>query len=328
MEYFLHIKPTFNCLIKTPTLSTELQKNRLHTFLINKGENLSLSFYPIDEENKNSLPFACQITKHENKLFCHKKEVEIISFPDNNFLMIVNPFLFYYPNSFDSKTQQVSFAGDKHTITYLRNENLFNIQNSFNSLNLTTQETIKEIKTKTKDNTLMCICKTKEDKNFIIGLNYSNKNYEVFCLQNVDILEEESNKITTYTNLKDFAGHGKIVEYNFEENFKENITLVYNYDHPFIAKHKEIIPYAFFEALKVKNYKLARTYLTKDLSNKLTDTHFQKFFGDFLEIHQTLNKNYSPEEISLIYETNNFKFAKIFYLKFDNFNKIENISEQ
>lgn len=327
MEYYLHIKPTFNCLLKVQDLSQELNKNRLHTFLVNMEEPLNLSFYPVDEENKNSLPFAAVLKNENNLLTTNKKQLDIISFPDNNYLITVQPFLFACPENFDIQTKQVKTENATHTITWLKQEKgLLTISNNKN------EERIK-LNLKNEVNTL----NTKQKNNFIFGYSKSNNKYTVFCVkyendtyypivnQVVDILEEEQNKITTYKNLNDFAGHGVITTYNFENGFEENITLAYNNSAPLISKHKEIIPYAFFEAIKIKNFKLAKNYLTKELSQKLTNAHLEKFFGNFDSVCQTLSQKFNPEEIALIYNLP-YKHAKIYSLKLKE-NKIENISE-
>ena len=92
------------------------------------------------------------------------------------------------------------------------------------------------------------------------------------------------------------------------------------------AKHKEFIPYAFFEAIQIKNYKLARKYLTPELSNKLSNLHFEKFFGHYYKITQTLSPIFNHEEIALIYKGPP-NIAKIFNIKINKNNKIENIYE-
>ena len=326
MEYYLHIKPTFNCLLKTQDITQELTKNRLHTFLVNTKENLNLSFYPVDEENKNSLPFAAVLKIENNIIKTNKKQLNIITFPDNNYLIEVQPFLFSYPSSFQVENKQIKTQNTTHTLSWLKQEKCFlNISNNQNNscLKLDLKKEITDLNLKQKNNFIFGFSKCLNQQHIVFCVKYEFDTYTIITNQVVDILEEEQNKITTYKNLHDFAGHGVITTYNFENTFEETLTLVYNNSSPIIARHKEIIPYSFFEAIKIKNFKLAKSYLTKELSQRLTNNHLEQFFGEFESIHQTLCPKYNPEEIALIYNTP-YKHAKVFVLKLKD-NKIENI---
>ena len=327
MEYMLHIKPTFNCLVKSNNFEQLLNKDKLHTFLIKDLDVLPLSFYPTDEENKNALPFACKLSFINNNLTSNKKQTEIVCFPDNNYLLTVEPFLFCFPSTFESKTQAISFGETEHTVSWLKND-FCNIKISCNESNFEIENTEKilNLNLLTSKNILLGYAKTNKNKHLVFSVRYENKKYYLLSKNIVDILEVENEDISTYKNLFDFAGHGIVTNYKKENNYIEEILLAYNYDLPLIAKHKEFIPYAFFEAIKIKNYKLARNYLTPELSNKLTDTHFEKFFGNFNRVSQTLSPTFNCEEIALIY---NFSpsIAKIFNVKINNQNKIENIYE-
>lgn len=329
MNFYLHIKPTFNCLAKFNCCEEVLTKNKMHTFLVDYASPIALSFYPTDEENKNSLPFACTLTKTAQTLLTNKKEVDVISFPNNNFLVLVNPFIFNYPTSFENVSTQINFANISHSINFLKMqpcEILFSNNINNNVLKVPITNKISALKTKVKNNILFAYAQTEVNTYLTFCVKYENEKYYLLSKQEVDLLEEETNQISTYKNLYDFAGHGKISTYTFEPEFNETITLAYNNTSPIIAKHKEFISHAFFQALKVKNFKLARTYLTKELSKKLSNTHLEVFFGDFNFVHQTLSPTFNPEEIALVYSCPH-KHAKIFYLKINNQNKIENITE-
>jgi len=328
MEYLLHIKPTFNCLLKMPNQEQLLSKNRTHTFIVNNLNQIPVSFYPVDDENKNSLPFAAVFTKTNQTLKVDKKQITVINFPNNNYLVKVKPFLFCYPKTFEIKTKTLNFANLPHSITWLENEiSPIRISNkeSFFDIPLTTP--ITKLNFKTKNNFLLGYGKQDDNKYLVFLLKYENNSYKPCCILTADILEEDLNTITTYTKINDFAGHGQINTFEIENEIKQSTTLVYNFESPFIAKHKEFVPFAFFEAIKIKNYKLARVYLTNELSNKLTNTHLKTFFGEFLYTSQTLSPTFNHEEIALIYNNDTNYFAKIFNLKLNNQNKIEDIIE-
>lgn len=328
MEYLLHIKPTFNCLIKVFNIEQILNKNRIHTFLINTKNPIPLSFYPTDEENKNSLPFATVLNLKKQTLSCDKKQITIIKFPENNYLLTVKPFLFCYPNTFETKSQTLNFGNTTHTITWIENETgSIKISSKQANYKIDVFSPISNVKFKTKGNFLLGYCNQENNKNLVFLIKYENSTYYPHSILTADILEENSNEIITYSKLNDFAGHGQINTFKIENDITQTTTLVYNFDQPFIAKHKEFIPFAFFEAIKLKNYKLARVYMSKTLNEKLTNTHLETFFGTFLYPHQTLSPTYNPEEIALIFKDETNYYAKIFNLKLDSQNKIEDIVE-
>lgn len=327
MEFMLHIKPSFNCLIKLNNVEHLLNKDRIHTFIVQDLNSIPLSFYPTDEEYKSALPFACKLTYSNNILLSDKKQTEIICFPDNNFLIKVKPFLFALPTSFENITKIISLQENKHTISWLKNEFCkIKIYSKESFFEIETNEKFLDINFLTKNNVLLGYAKTIDNKYLVFSIKYENKKYYLLSKNIVDILEVENEDISTYKNLNDFAGHGVVTHYKKENNYIEEILLAYNYDLPIIAKNKEFIAYAFFEAVKIKNYKLARNYLTQELSNKLTNTHFEKFFGEYYEISQTLSPVFNYEEIALIYKGSP-NIAKVFNIKLNEQNKIENIYE-
>ncbi len=326
MEYYLHIKPTFDCLIKYNNQEQLLNNQKIYSFLISSQDKINLLVYPLEEQT-NSLPFAFLVTNKNNTISTNCNNAEVIAFPDNNYLINLQPFYFAYPKSTLIKTKKINLNNLEHTISWIKNNKFdFAIENNKNSncLELTHQAKVIEINTKTSNNSLLCYFKTTSNTYLIVLLKYNNNNYDLINFEEVDILEEENNVISTYKKLNDFADHGVICEYNFNDEFSFKTHLAYNNDLPFISRHKEIIPFAFFEAIKIENYNLARIYLTEELSNKLSDKHLKSFFGDFIQTHQSLSKEYNHEDIALIYEGNP-KYAKIFHIKLNENNKIANI---
>ena len=83
----------------------------------------------------------------------------------------------------------------------------------------------------------------------------------------------------------------------------------------------------WIKAIQIKNYKLARFYLSSTLSKKLTDKHLETFFGSFYQISQSLAKD-AENEISLIYSNETCNTAITYELEFDQNNKITNITQK
>lgn len=83
---------------------------------------------------------------------------------------------------------------------------------------------------------------------------------EVLYSDYFDNIEENNNTLTGFNNIYDMAKHGHICEINLQNTkdikdyyiVKENLKLCHI---------PELIPQAFLEALKVKNFSLAKSYL-------------------------------------------------------------------
>lgn len=328
MEYIIHIKPKFNCLVKSQNFSTQLVQDKIHTFLLNTDEKfLTLSFYPL--ENGDNLAFSTAIILDKAKLNKDTHNLDLIKFPKNNLLLIVRPFCVHYPKPFNIQTKIVNFANIQHTLYWSKNDFFtIRIENSdMTFIDIDFLKRIVDLNTKTIDNKLIIYSKTKDETYVICVVEYSQKSYKILNLEEVNLLESEKNKITTYKNAYDVNHHGVVKEYNLENNFSLKSDLVYNENQPFYIHQRELIPYAFFNAVKMKNFDLAREYLSNELKKKLKDTHLVKFFGSFLFAHQSLCNDANINEIALIYKENDILYAKIFDISINEENKIINITE-
>lgn len=113
---------------------------------------------------------------------------------------------------------------------------------------------------------------------FLGAFHKSAHEFLQFC-GNVEFTES---KISAVVNKNTLAGHGQMMEYlitptGFEKQSEEAVYLQ--------QKPKAVPPFlvhiAFFEAVREKDYFLAKTYLAEDLAQKLSPQHFKEFFGDF-----------------------------------------------
>lgn len=107
-----------------------------------------------------------------------------------------------------------------------------------------------------------------------------------------DNIEETNNVFTGFSNIYDMAKHGHICEINLQ-----NVKDVKDY---FVVKENlklcstaELIPQAFLEALKVKNFTLAKSYLANPLSNA-SNNHFDAYFGPIQAIYYNCYNNSNP----------------------------------
>ena len=146
--------------------------------------------------------------------------------------------------------------------------------------------------------------------NLIIKCLLENGNYYIAILniENLDLLkevtcnsfEENKNEIKCLTKLNDLAKHAKILTFNYQ-TANEEIYNVYLNQEPIKTNCYYLIPYAFLEAIKIKNYNLARFYLGANLNN-VSDTHLQQYFG---EIEDIFLDSYNLENFKIPYVLKN-----------------------
>ncbi|NCB48266.1 MAG: hypothetical protein EOM55_01355 [Clostridia bacterium] len=327
MEYFFHIKPAFDCAVKAQNLSTHLQSNKIHSFLLNTSQTiLPISFFPTNSEYNTSLNFTVVVNLKTKCLNSKMPNVDLINFPNDNILLIAREFFIANPKPFSIQSKTFNFSGISHNFFYSKNSPFsMRIENaSHEFLDADYPKRIQELNFKTSKNSLFCYGKTFQDSYVVCIIKHKDHKYSLTTLEEVDLLEVGKDKIITFKRANDMLGHAFTKEYTFSPNLGVETNLVYDENENVLIHKKEIVPYAFFDAVKTKDFDLARTYLTEELGAKLSDKHLGKFFGEFLFSHQSLSKN--SDEIALIYDDeNSSKIAKIFSISQDENDKISNI---
>lgn len=328
METFFHLKPSFDCVLKAPGICNQLQRNKIHSFLINSPSPvLPLSFYPSKQQN-NSLNFTVLINLKTKSLVSKTPNVDLILFPNDNVLLTISEFFIARQKPFNVQTKTLSFGGASHTFFYQKNSPFsVRIENSKQKfLEAEYPCVIHDLDFKTSANSLFLFGETARKTFIVCIIKYKNKTYSLTTLEEVELLEENDGKIFTLKRANDIQGHAFTKRYTFSPTLGVETSLVYGEEEPSAVNKKEIVPYAFFDAIKCKNFDVARSLLTEELSLKLSDKHLEKFFGEFLFSHQPLSE--SLEEIALVYGENPLqKTAKVFSVSFDENDKISNICE-
>ncbi|MBQ3048143.1 MAG: hypothetical protein IJD48_03925 [Clostridia bacterium] len=321
MQSILHIKPDFDCLLKSSKTEIFLKANSTNSFLTST-QKITLLFYPTNC-SEYSLPF-CFVFDAKNP--CHSKNVKVANFNNNNYLLSVSPFFISKPQNLLFSTKKLKTNSTEHTIFFNTNSDLnLKIESDLDVFSYNFDVKIKQLKCVSLNQNILIYAHGCHG-GVVVLLDYTQDKYKIILCEKVDILEETNSTLKTYKCLYDFAGHGVVNTFDLNKSLLPNTQLVYANKSPFLAKHKEIIPYAFFEAIKVNNLKVARFYLSTSLSNKLSDKHLKVFFDNFDDIQQSLATD-SIDEIALIYNNDKCNKTKLFKLEFDNQNKISNITE-
>ena len=156
---------------------------------------------------------------------------------------------------------------------------------------------------------------------FLGAFHKSSKEFLTF-VGNIEVSDASIKAVVTKNTL---AGHGQIQEFAITQNSFEKISEEPVYLH---RKPKTVPPFlthiAFFEAVREKDFFLAKTYLSDDLAKKLSSQHLQEFFGDFDAI-KVLNVSGQTQIALCKNKSSNFAIASVFSLSISQ-NKIADIN--
>ena len=214
MQKYLHIKPTFDALVEIKNESFELTSNKITSFLLNSEEsNVKINFYPLDNRNKTSIPF-CVVANIEKGVVATKSEnCSLINYPNNNLLLEVEPFLLY-ENTLGEHTKKLTLQEGDVTIFYSRGSTgLVKIENNSDILQFQFSKGINSLDARASKNTIFIWAENDDKKYSIAIVSKNNNQFELKRLENVDLLEIDSNYIKTFRNLHTAIGHGIVGEY-------------------------------------------------------------------------------------------------------------------
>ena len=274
---YLHIANNFKSIVSINNnivININSEDNNYTTIQTN-NDNLYISYTPYSTSKGSYLPYAEKLNLSNISL---NNNLKVIPFRNNHFEIYFNNL--EVPNISPSEIISEEYFG-KINIVILNNSsgNILFYENNKLKKQLTTYKItsaeISQIKNKI---TIKCL--TQNDTYYIAILNIENLEIlqEILC----DSFEENNNEIKTLTRLNDFAFHGKINSFNFENGIVDDY-IVYINGKPETTDSFLLIPYAFLDAIKVGNYNLARTYLSHNLSTA-SDSHLESYFGKIEEI--------------------------------------------
>lgn len=335
-KFFLHLISSINAIVEI---------NNKYIGIINKnGQPLSIevvSDNPIllqlkplqaEQNKKKLLPYFSKISLSGLGLVASNKLVNITTYKDHHYELFLMPNEVSSYSGIEVLAQKTfSINNSSHTATCFF-DGLYQILIENNNLLLThiTNYTLTSCEIEKIKNTKLIIfsADTINGELYLLITRYEDNKYKIVKEEIINKLELEEGKITTLKKAKDIAVTAIIKEYKIEN---DNLTETDSYTVYLKEKAKttdipQIIPIAFLQAVKIKNYKLARTYLTEALNEKLADQHLEAYFGEFTEIKPARYEINPINKVALIYNENEKQTAKIFQVELIN-NKIANIDE-
>ncbi len=252
-----------------------------------------------------------KVSKHNNILFCENEYAKLFHQKNNKWLMWIKS----HPTLV--ATAPLYLQKEDLVLTYYADTIL--IQNAKNSLCYTPRDKLADLRLNKTDN--ISILGKVNMRDYILILN---ENLQILYEKTADQIEYKGQKIMTLDNINDIARHGLVTIFEYKNNHFEQTEqyTVYTQDTPIYPANEYALPIAFLQAISLKNFTLARTYLHPLLAQNLTDNNIKAYFGDFAEILPNTDNNLL--KLALIYPNNMIKYY-IFELKE---HKIYNISDE
>lgn len=264
MEYILKIKTKFDCVISLNNLAKrKLEKDRFQTFKLNlqNNENLTIFVEPTEKTENLILPYNIYIKNLNTALNIESNSVGVLSY--NNIYLLTLEKLEVVKN------MKVIASNQNYSVfnTFCTNVTIQNATISFKELFENVDSS------RVGNNTILTF-------DNVYALIFNNKNRVLFNDYYAEI-NTKNGCIEILSHLNDIAKHSIITSICGDNVTKKT---VYQFNHPYFATSKKLIPVAFLQALKTNNENLAKHYLTQHLKDIATLDSLKSFFGDFVSI--------------------------------------------
>ena len=327
MNIILTLCPTINCKITICKYNFFIKQAEQRKLLVSfNTENIFLQVFPIDSAFCFA-PYIVMLNMANDELTSESDQIEIIKISTNNYHILITPKNFtpqkqskiiHMPKTNTTKDLSTTIILNGTLLTILQNNN---------------PPLCYLLKTP-----MHCPKMQRQNNCYIIYSNAPTGNN----LKQVAILNPEANKIkffycnhfrledgtiTLVTELKDYAHHIKVLKLSLNTNLEKLESYVGVTSPPKIIQNPQVIPYAFLQNIKAKDFKEAHKYLNANFSQSVSNNALVNFFGAFHRIATPQIKT-PPFTACLIYKNNyNASTSRYFKFKFDKGNKIENIEE-
>lgn len=267
-----YIHTPFDCLIICNKEQTYLQAGQILQFDVAQ----TLSIYPT-ENNKNNIAFILDLN--------HKED-------DSRYLYVNfdNEEHFYLKSCQVCQNYILSKAAtSNNTCQFEIGENnlIMTTPNFKKKLNLS--KNYESFQTGAIGEFFYCILSNKEEEKLI--LLSTSGDIETFTGEKISLTH---NSFTLSQSIDDIARHTIDEEYMIvgDKIIDKNRQIGYQLGRAVIANAEQVIPYAFLEAVKFKDFELAFSYLDITMKRQLDKAHLEEFFGQIQEFYAINNENY------------------------------------
>ena len=314
---------------------TSLEQNfGAHILEIDNENAHVFSVFPIidKQQQKKLLPYTFKLAFEGASIKSNCPHAKVIHYPNNCLEIELLPFElheFDIPKTL-CKQQLRSPLGDVWAVLIKDSKYRFLISSHDDNLLLHTLdfeiENPQITQKKLGDTNFVFLEGNVDNMSYLLAVSAHSTfeaNVEILC-HKIEFLE---NSIKTLTKCLDMARHGKVQVFGIHENLlqKTDEYLVQLSENIKIFSQAPLVPFAFFESLQVGDLKLARSYLSVELNDSISDAHLSSYFGNFIRVENNKFDD-SYNTIALIYEKDTSAFAKLYKIQFDG-NLIDNFVE-
>lgn len=301
MEKYIHIKSKTKCIVSlNGTKAYRISKEKPLDLYVNK--NCYVSIYP---EHAEFLPYTFSLSTVRST-----DNILRVDFPQHT-------ELYFTPTFTPQNKPETVLIEKKYGTHYVKISTSDYTYLNITSENFTLTRKLAPFQNcKCDYNENLIILGTLQEGNTYVMIFDISKN-KIILENEVEIVEKEKEIIKFMKNTNNLAGHGIVYEYDTKSKVIDNYS-VYIDNNPHRTNIKEIVPYAFLESIKLKDYNLSRSYLTDTF---VTNEQLSSYFGDFDNI---FFDPYSNEIIYAIVSNGNTKCFR-FELNNDKIKDIEQI---
>lgn len=277
-----------------------------HLEITDIQKEIVLKIYPINQSNL-SIPYCAKLELVKNKIDCASKLVKVYNIKDRCDIFI-KPFKIYsanvvYNNHHTIKNTRYLISCFEDRIKISSNKGEYNYETNCANCSSSIQGENIYILTKNDSyKTLVCF----------------NTNNSTFYEINGNQIEINENQVKSLKKINDMAKHTVVTTYTIKDFPTQESQELFSEQNQRSSNINELLPYNFFEAVKVKDLNLAKTYLSNKLTS-LSNEQICNYFGDFNKIQLT---SLSPLIYTLYAEDN----AKDYTISINN-NKIDEIND-
>ena len=274
-----------------------------------------LTFFPLDNQ---TLPYSCVINYESGKVNCSSKLCSVVELPMNNYELYFAPYIIKYkkPHQVANKNFETpigkldvrvfnnEYIGGVSQIQVVKNNEMlidFQASSLISNVNIQSQYVSNEY--------FIFVSGLVQDYEYLLAISVNE--IAVISLELIaHQVEIHEDCIKTLSKCFDIHKHGKVNVYKVKNGkfYKDEDYLVVMNEN--VSIQPDLIPYAFFEALKVGDIKKCREYLTSELNDSVDDEHLKSYFGDFEEVRQNVYTNDSSSVI-LVYRNDDNYISKI-----------------
>ena len=265
-------------------------------------ESLVVTKQPISKQKKFFLPYTVKLSFENNVPVCDSDFIKIVPYKFNEYDVVLLPC--------DVKSHKPL---NKIYDDFVENLNLVVVNDGQSYVNLYLVNVLKFSTTIQEINAITC----EKQNNYIVikGATLAGNYYLLVIDENgfmpifnseVHKIETNGTQIKTLKKINDIAKHAQVNVLDLQNGTNNQEYYVYLNDEAVICESPKLIPYAFLQALKVKNYELAKQYLSQNLNNKTTDEHLNQYFTNLQEIYYN-NYNTNENLVNYTIFANNYK---------------------